>query len=147
MKQLILLFTLLISLYATPPQGVEALSPELRSLLSQEMLALEKGMHSIFSNLIAGDYEKIALKAEKIQNSFILKQKLTPSQRKELQSKLPQAFIQLDQSFHEMAGELLNAAEFEDEEASVKLYSKMSRTCIQCHSTYAQERFPSFQEQ
>jgi len=103
-------------------------------------------MHSIFSSMISGNYEDIAQKAEKIQNSFILKQKLTPSQQKELQTKLPKAFIELDQSFHSDAGELVNAAEFADKELVDKYFFKMTKTCVQCHSTYALNRFSNFEE-
>ena len=103
-------------------------------------------MHSIFSSIVSGDYENIAQKAEKIQNSFILKQKLTPSQRIELQTKLPKAFIQLDQSFHSDAGELVNAAEFSDKESVDKYFLKIMQTCVKCHSTYASSRFSNFEE-
>jgi len=145
MKKLIIFLSLLTSLSASEPTGLQSLSPELRALLSQEMLALEKGMHSIFSNIISGNYEEMALTAEKIQNSFILKQKLSPSQRKELQTKLPKAFIHLDQGFHETAGDLVNAAEFEDKKLSIEIFTKMTNTCVQCHSTYARSRFPNFE--
>jgi len=145
MKNLLLILLFTHSLFATAPEGIQSLSPELRALLSQEMLALEKGMHSIFSDIISGNYEKMAITAEQIQNSFILKQKLSPSQRKELQTKLPKSFIHLDQGFHETAGELVNAAEFEDAKLSIQLYTKMTKTCIECHSTYAKSRFPHFE--
>ncbi|PHR58957.1 MAG: hypothetical protein COA44_02080 [Arcobacter sp.] len=144
MKKLILSLLLFTKLFADQGTGVESLSPELRALLSQEMLALEKGMHSIFSDIISGNYEEIVITAEQIQNSFILKQKLSPSQRKELQTKLPKAFIHLDQGFHESAGELVNAAEFEDKKLSIEIFTKMTNTCVKCHSTYAKSRFPNF---
>lgn len=145
MKKLILTLLLLTNLFSADKTGLESLSPELRILLSQEMVALEKGMHSIFSNIISGNYEQMAITAEHIQNSFILKQKLSPSQRKELQTKLPKSFIHLDQGFHESAGELVNAAEFEDNKLVIKLYTKMTSTCVQCHSTYAKQEFQNFE--
>ena len=39
-----------VSLYAGPNKEVQALSKELRELLSSEMLQIEKGMHQIFSS-------------------------------------------------------------------------------------------------
>ena len=146
MKKALLFLLLTTQLFATDTKGIETLSAELRALLSEEMIALEKGMHSIFSSIISGDYEDISQKAEKIQNSFILKQKLTPSQRKELQTKLPKGFIELDKGFHEDAGELVNAAEFSDRELVNKYFFKMTKTCVKCHSTYASSRFSNFEE-
>jgi len=146
MKKLIILLSCFLSLNTVQADQIQDLSPGLRALLSQEMIAIEKGMHSIFSSIISGDYENISLKAEQIQNSFILKQKLSPSQRKELQAKLPQTFISLDRGFHQDAGELVNAAEFEDKKLVHKYYYKMMQTCVQCHSTYAKSRFRNFQD-
>lgn len=145
MKKLIILLSLITSLFATQSTGIQSLSPELRALLSQEMMALEKGMNSIFSNIISGNYEEMAITAEQIQNSFILKQKLSASQHKELQTKLPKSFIHLDQGFHESAGELVNAAEFEDKDLVINLYTEMTKTCVKCHATYAKQRFKNFE--
>ncbi len=147
MKKLLLLTCTTLSLMASEPQvGVDALSNGVRSLLSQEMLALEKGMHSIFSSTISGDYDAIVTKATQIQNSFILKQNLTKEQRAELKAKVPKEFIVLDRGFHEKAGELAAAAEFGDAKAVSEIYSQMTQTCVKCHSTYAQSRFSNFEE-
>jgi len=146
MKQFILIALLWAgAVHAAETKGAEALSDDLRGLLSQEMLELEKGMHSIFSNMVRGEYAPIESTALKIRDSFILKKNLTDAQRKELQ-KLPKAFIMLDQSFHEAAGDLANAAEFGDKEGVVTYYTQMSQKCVQCHSTYATHRFSSFDD-
>ncbi len=129
-----------------PVKGVEGLSGDIRGLLSQEMLQIEKGMHSIFSNMVRGDYDPIVKTATQIQDSFIFKRKLTPAQRKELKGALPKAFIALDRSFHETAGELAAAAEFGDKEAVLESYTAMAGKCVQCHSTYAVHRFTGFSE-
>ncbi len=129
-----------------PAKGVEGLSGDIRGLLSQEMLQIEKGMHSIFSNMVRGDYDPIVKTATQIQDSFIFKRKLTPAQRKELKGALPKAFISLDRSFHETAGELAAAAEFGDKAAVLESYTAMAGKCVQCHSTYAAHRFPGFAE-
>ena len=139
----ILLFT--GSLLAEEPKAVEKLSNELQNLLSLEMLQIEKGMHKIFSHIIRGEYEQINKSALKIRDSFILRKKLTKAQRNEIKQ-LPKAFLELDHSFHETAGDLANAAEFGDKDSVVEYYQKMTAKCVQCHSKFATFRFKSFKE-
>lgn len=140
----ILVFVFTMSLNASEDKSVESLSPGLKSLLSQEMNAIEKGMNDIFSNIISGDYEKVNQIAVKIENSFILKRELTAEQRKELHSKLPSEFIETDQGFHQDAGGLAEAADLEDLALMNFYYSKMTTTCVKCHSSFATHRFPNF---
>jgi hypothetical protein len=73
--------------------GVEALPHDLRSLLSQEMQALQSGMMSIIPAYISGNWGEIETTAEKMKDSYILKQSLTESQVKELHSALPHEFF------------------------------------------------------
>ena len=127
-------------------KGVEALSPEVRGLLAQEMQHIEKGMQSIFSNIIKGEYEDISKTATDIENSFIFKRKLTNAQRSELKEKIPKSFIDTDRGFHELAGKLANAAEFEEKEIVQKYFAEMTQTCVKCHTTYATHRFPVFKK-
>jgi len=131
---------------AEPANGVEGLSDGIRSLLVQEMLEIEKGMHAIFSYMVRGEYAPIVETATNIQNSFIFKKSLTDAQRRELKGALPPAFIALDRSFHETAGDLAAAAEFEDQEKVAQNFAAMTRKCVQCHSTFATHRFTTFSE-
>ena len=128
-------------------KGAEALSPEVRALLAQEMQHIEKGMQGIFSNIVKGEYENIAETAIDIENSFIFKRKLTSAQRAELKEKIPKSFIDTDRSFHELAGKLANAAEFEEKEKVQKYFTEMTETCVKCHATYATHRFPVFKKE
>ena len=128
-------------------KGVSALSPDVRGLLAEEMLHIEKGMQSIFSNMVRGNYEAIVQTATDIQNSFIFNRKLTDAQRQELKTNIPKGFVTLDRSFHETAGELAVAAEFAEKEKVQENFERMSQKCVQCHSTYATHRFPSFAEE
>ncbi len=148
MKKRLLLTLILFagSLQAQPStKGVESLSGDLRGLLSMEMLQIEQGMHKIFSHMVRGDYQEVNKIALNIRDSFILKRKLTKAQRAELR-KLPKAFLQLDQSFHEAAGDLANAAEFGDKDTVVEYYQKMVGKCVQCHANFATHRFKNFEE-
>jgi cytochrome c556 len=143
-------FAVLLSLGAAQADsvqgGVGGLSEGVRSLLSQEMLQIEQGMHVIFSSMVRGEYASIGETATQIQNSFIFKKHLTDAQRKELRETLPPAFIELDRSFHETAGDLAAAAEFGDKDSVAENYILMTRKCVQCHSTFARHRFTSFEE-
>ena len=146
----VLLVVLLLATSLTAQEvkkGAEALSPEVRSLLAQEMLHIEKGMQSIFSNIVKGEYENISKTAIDIENSFIFKRKLTNAQRAELKEKIPKSFIDTDRSFHALAGKLANAAEFEEKENVQKYFTDMTETCVKCHATYATHRFPAFKKE
>lgn len=143
MKHFLLPLLLLTTLLQA--NEVAKLSPQVQQLLTQEMRAIENGMHTIFSAIVRGDFETVETTALNIQNSFIMKKKLTPEQKKEIKA-LPKSFLMLDHSFHETAGDLANAAEFGDNETTIKYYNQMSQKCVQCHSTYATHRFSNFEE-
>ncbi len=123
--------------------GVEALSPDLRNLLSKEMRALQDGMMSIIPAYISGNWSEIETTAEKIKSSYILKQSLTESQVKELHSVLPPEFIEKDQWFHYLAGMLEHAAQSKKPELINFYFSEMNESCASCHAVFATYRFPA----
>lgn len=123
--------------------GVEALSHELRDLLSEEMRALQGGMMSIIPAYISGNWVEIETTAGKIKNSYILKQKLTENQIKELHSVLPPEFIKQDQYFHYLAGMLEHAAKSKKPELINFYFSEMNESCVSCHSAFATHKFPA----
>ena len=127
-------------------QGISTLSEDVRALLSQEMRQIEKGMQNIFSHIVKGEHEEIAKIATQIHDSFIFKKSLTDAQRTELKEKAPKAFIELDRTFHATAGQLAEAAEFDDKVQIQENYLKMMGLCVQCHSTYASHRFSTFED-
>ena len=123
---------------------IAALSPELRDLFSKEMVELQNGMMAIIPLYISGSWGEIASIARKMESSYVLKQNLSKSQVHELHSKLPGSFIELDQQFHYLAGMLEHAAKMEKIELVGFYTSKMSETCVNCHTKYAIHRFPAF---
>jgi len=123
--------------------GVEALSDGLRALLSEEMEAIQSGMMDIIPAYSAGKWSEIGTIAEKIKDSYILKQSLTDSQVKELHSALPPEFIVNDQRFHYLAGMLNHAAKSEKPELINFYFSEMNESCVKCHSVFATHRFPA----
>ncbi len=122
--------------------SVESLSPELRALLKKEMIALQTGMQSILPAYISGDLDEVAHIAKKAKNSFILKQKITEDQKQELKTKLPESFIKMDAKFHKYAGMLEHVAEKKNTELVGFYYSKLTESCVSCHTEYAKHRFP-----
>lgn len=127
-------------------KGVESLSPEVRSLLSKEMVAIQDGMKSVVSAYASGNSEEIASIAKQIKNSYILKQDMTRQQMHELHQKLPLSFVQLDQQFHSYAGLLEEAATKNNDELIGFYYSKLIESCSNCHSQHAKHKFPAFAE-
>jgi len=126
----------------SPEQPAELhLSHDLKEVLNQEMNAIQKGMMAIIPAIAAGNWQSIAQLAQKIKDSFILKQKLTEDQMKELHHSLPTEFIAMDQSFHATAGKLAHAAHQGDEELVNFYFYKLHSQCMNCHAKYASERF------
>ncbi len=124
--------------------GVEALSPDLRNLLAQEMQALQSGMMSIIPAYISGNWAEIESTAKKMKNSYILKQSLTKSQVKELHTALSHSFIEKDQRFHYLAGMLEHAAKNKKVELINFYFSEMNESCASCHAKFATHKFPKF---
>ncbi len=118
------------------------LSHDVKVILNQEMNGIEEGMMKIIPAISAGNWETIAKIAQTIKDSFILKQKLTQEQVKELHHSLPAEFVEMDQSFHSTAGKLAHAAHQRDGELVNFYFYKLHSKCISCHSKYASERFP-----
>ncbi len=123
---------------------VEKLSPELRALLKQEMLAIQEGMQNIVPAFASGNLEEVSDIAGKISRSFILKQKITDTQKHELHEKLSNEFILKDQEFHKYAGMLEHVSKESHTELVGFYYSKMLESCIGCHSEHATHRFSIF---
>lgn len=148
MKNIVkILIALSLSSYATEYKSpIEKLSGETRGLLITEMQHIENAMHGIFSHIVKGELEDVSKLANNIENSFIFKIKLTQKQVDELKANLPKEFMKLDHEFHSTAGELSNAAEFEEKENVIKSYNKMMNLCISCHSDYAKHRFSGFED-
>jgi hypothetical protein len=124
--------------------GVSSLSPDLQKLFSKEMIQLKQGMHEIMDAYVSGEWDVIAPIAKKMEGSYVLRQSLSQSQMHELHSKLPSAFLELDDKFHYYSGMLSHASEMKKTELIGYYYGKMSETCVSCHSSYATHKFPSF---
>lgn len=123
--------------------AVGSLSRGLRTLLSKEMLALQGGMTSIIPAYVSGNWSEIEKTAGKMKNSYIMKQKLTHNQKKELHSKLPSAFIEQDQRFHYLADMLEHAAKNKKAELINFYFSEMNESCVNCHIQFATHKFPA----
>jgi len=128
--------------HASGSKGQIHISAGLKDILNQEMRGIEGGMQEILPALSAGDWATISRVASTIKRSYILKQKLTAAQKKELHASLPAQFIEFDHYFHATAGKLAAAAEKRDIELVNFYYGKMHEKCAQCHARYAAGRFP-----
>ena len=95
---------------AAPTGPIQQLSPELRGLFRDEMVALQGAMLELVPAIVSGDSEATARLAERMRAGYVLAQKLTDAQREELERLLPAAFVERDGEFHELAGRLAEAA-------------------------------------
>ena len=147
MKMVLAVFLIILAQFSQAEESaVESLSPEIRELLSKEMLLVQEGMMEIIPAYSEGNTIEIASIAKQIKESFILKQKLTKEQRQELHSKLPAKFLELDERFHYNAGMLEHAADMKKHELIGFYFSQLSEACAGCHSQYAMHRFPHLME-
>lgn len=121
-----------------------ALSAELASLLSIEMLAIEEGLAVLMTAMASGDWPLVAETGKKIEKSYILAQRLTPEQLEELGRVLPPRFKALDSAFHQAARKLSNAARERNAELALFHSYKLMEACVECHATYAKGSFPGF---
>lgn len=149
MRFILLLVTVLVSVsvLAAPVLVTEKLSPGTRAVLVEEMQAIAAAMGRIHTAMVTGDHAVVVTEAENIESSFVLKQKLTQEQRHEIHATLPQAFIEMDRSFHQQAGELAAAGREQDVAAERAAFEQMSRSCQSCHASFASGRFPALESQ
>ena len=129
----------------TAPAGpMQQLSPELRGLFRDEMVALQGAMLELVPAIVSGAAEATARLAERMRAGYVLAQKLTDAQREELERMLPAAFLERDGEFHEFAGGLADAAR-EHRAPLVPIYFyKLTESCVGCHAHYAAHRFPGY---
>ncbi len=123
-----------------------ALSEGISTLLKQEMNEIKKGMESLVFSIASGDWEKIAKTGHNIKHSYIMKNKLTESQRHELHEKLPKQFRKIDKKFHYYAGMLSHVAKERDVELVNYYFYKMNESCAACHSMFVKDRFEGFKK-
>jgi cytochrome c556 len=141
------LTTVFVQLHAAEPHAVRQdieLSPDVMSLLRAEMGEITVGVQGVALSLAAADWKSIEETSQNIRASYIMEKKLTDAHAKELEQALPENFKQLDREFHQRAEKLGAAAAAHDPELVAFQYSRLIESCADCHSAYAQTRFPGF---
>jgi len=152
-KSLVLLILLFVSSHLSSAEHTEhqqapakqrqiQLSPPLQEALTQEMISIQNTMMQMLPSIAAGEWDRVAQLAKKIEGAYIMRQKLSPTQMEELHRTLPPAFVAQDHSFHQMAGMLAHVAEEPHVELVSFYYYKLTEACIGCHSRFATTRFP-----
>jgi len=119
---------------------------EVKQLFLQEMASLQAGMSSLVPAIVSGNWDEIAATGEQMNDSYIMKHKLSASQRKAIHQSLPPAFIEMDRGFHRSAGMLAHAAKKKNSELVNFYFYRLVDTCVACHSKYATDRFPELVE-
>jgi hypothetical protein len=95
---------------SSPARQDVQLPPELMDLLRAEMREITVGAQSMVVALVTGDWQSIAKTSNRIRDSYIMLQQLTPDQVEMLEQTLPEQFKQLDLEFHRRAERLGAAA-------------------------------------
>ena len=129
--------------HSTAPEGKLSLSPELKQLLTEEMTFIQQGMADLGPAIATGDKAMVVDIATRMKESFILARKLKPEQMKELHNSLPPGFVKMDHDFHDFAGMLASAAKAGQWNVTPYLFYRLNEGCLNCHATYAQEKFPT----
>lgn len=114
-----------------------SLSPKLRAALVAEMAGVKEGVAGLSASLATGEWDAAAKRAERIRDSYIMKQKLTRVELEELERALPADFAVMDEAFHQQADGLARAAKARNYELAIFYFSKMMEGCGSCHARYA----------
>ncbi len=132
----------------SPEQSAEPvapkLTPKIQDLLRKEMVSINDASQEILAALIAGDDEQVALLAQQIHDSFILKQSMTAEDKAHLMAVAPKDFIQMDKNFHKISAELAKAASAGNKSLQQQQFGRMIEACASCHAQYGTDRFPKF---
>jgi hypothetical protein len=123
---------------------VLALTPKLRAALVAEMGGIRQGMSVLAPALAMGEWETVAGQAERIRDSYIMQQKLSPAELQELERVLPADFVVRDAGFHQHAEGLAHAARAHNSELAVFYFSRMLEGCGACHARYATHVLPGY---
>jgi hypothetical protein len=132
---------------AAPPAAGSpslALSAELRAALIEEMQAVERHTAAVVAGTARANWEAVEAAAHQIAGVFILERALSPGQREELHRVLPGEFLALDDWFHREATALAGAARRREAPLVVFHTQRMLGACVDCHASWARERFPGF---
>ena len=130
--------------HATPEVPVLPLSAKHRAALIAEMAGVKEGVAELSGLIAMGEWKAAAERAERIRDSYIMKQKLTSDELEELERALPADFIEIDSQFHRHADGLAHAALEHNYELEVFYFSKMMEGCGACHARYATDIFKGY---
>jgi len=129
---------------SSEPYGYLDLSAEVMALLRAEMREISGASQGLVLAIASGDWASVERISEQIRASYVMEQSLSPSQRDELESGLPDQFKALDAEFHARAGKLGDTGVGRDPEMAAYQFSRLLETCTSCHARYARDRFPGF---
>ena len=112
--------------------------------LSAEMYDLQSKMNQALEGISRGKWKMLESVARDMNEKYILKQKMSYMDKKYLKKYLPKGFVALDRYFHELAGEMADAAKKKDSKLVLEKYQGMIKSCMECHSRYADYKFSEF---
>jgi len=107
------------------------------------MRAAKSNLSSMISKLIEGDLEAVAKKAEKMKQKSLIKKELVLQENDQEQSA---KFIAINAEYEKAVDDLIQSAQEKDEIKVFQQHTAITQSCMKCHMSFAQHRFPKFQE-
>jgi len=101
------------------------------------MVGVKEGIAELSRLIAMGEWKAAAQRAERIRDSYIMKQKLTPGELEGLDRALSADFVEKDSQFRRHAGGLAHATLEHNYELEVFYISEMMEGCGTCHARYA----------
>ncbi|RLA63838.1 MAG: hypothetical protein DRQ88_11930 [Epsilonproteobacteria bacterium] len=141
---LLVSFTLFAANYDKQLERKFKLPENFKENLSAEMFDLQSKMNQVLEGISRGKWQMLQSVADEMSQNYILKQKMSYQDKKYLKRYLPKGFIALDRYFHELAGEMAQAAKKKDAKVVLEKYQGMIKSCMECHAQYADYRFTEF---
>jgi len=149
MKKLIFLsllfsFSLSAATYDKHLERKFKLPENFKENLSAEMFDLQSKMNQALEGISRGKWKMLESVATEMKENYILKQKMSYMDKKYLKRYLPKGFVALDRYFHELAGQMADAAKKKDSTLVLQKYQGMVKSCMECHARYADYKFSEF---
>jgi len=136
--------TLLAAPYDKQLERKFKLPKDFQENLSAEMFDLQSKMNQALEGISRGKWKMLESVAEEMNKKYILKQKMSYQDKKYLKKYLPKGFVALDNYFHELAGEMADAAKKRNGRVVLEKYQGMVKSCMECHARYADYKFSEF---
>jgi len=125
------------------PKQVFAKIPGLYDDVLAKMKKREISMTKILVAIPKGDFDTIKSEGEKINNEYSIEYDMDPDIQIDYNSMITSEFVFMDQDLVQYSSALASSAEEKYLEGVLIHFDQVMRSCVNCHYTFAKEKFPS----